>query len=471
MLSNPTRDSCIPKLDKNYDPGAVDDLLEDTQSFDEKERISGNAVEPLYEELKKVYDWTEEETKSKPRVKGDQRMYYGANDKLDPADRMVEPFKEPEEIHGPTKTYASSPNLLPLLLARDGSGGPEVSATPYAAASPGRREGPANAGNASRSNYLALKTTDDMFKGGSEQSNSTGEKLRGPSVIGAAAEWRAQKVSGVRNGAAPGKDAAGWSLTNRGRYIDTDSRSPYENGKYLESQPPREPGRVRNIDREKQTVISSRDLHESFVEPLEWIDDFDEDATVRLSRSLKTVDANANIAYIESNTIVQEKSLVNGSTVDTVRAVESTTLKSAASKVALVARPSLDAPQLLRSEVRIKRDAAFPRDAIYDDANQRDEEVSNNVQLSNSYEDADDARQKLSDSNKELEEYDVLDDEDEYEKVARSANSKRKKHVTKKKSKKQKKRKARIITRTSRRAKLVETKRKVTATRKSIVLK
>lgn len=33
-----------------------------------------------------------------------------------------------------------------------------------------------------------------MFKGGSEQSNSTGEKLRGPSAIGTTGEWQTQKV-------------------------------------------------------------------------------------------------------------------------------------------------------------------------------------------------------------------------------------------------------------------------------------
>ena len=92
---------------------------------------------------------------------------------------------------------ASSPNLLPLLLVHAGSGKSEIGERIYQSVSSGEREGPATAAsaNVSQSNYFALKSTDDMFKGGPEQGNSTGEKLRGPArAIETAREWQAQKV-------------------------------------------------------------------------------------------------------------------------------------------------------------------------------------------------------------------------------------------------------------------------------------
>lgn len=46
----------------------------------------------------------------------------------------------------------------------------------------------------------------------------------------------------------------------------------------------------RNVNSEKQAVINSQDLHESFVESLDWHDDFDDDVKVRLGRGLKAVD-------------------------------------------------------------------------------------------------------------------------------------------------------------------------------------
>lgn len=62
-------------------------------------------MKPLYEELKKIYDWNEDESrKSKPRIKGDQRMYHESNEK--PC--STEPLKDqidPSEVHdGPTET-------------------------------------------------------------------------------------------------------------------------------------------------------------------------------------------------------------------------------------------------------------------------------------------------------------------------------------------------------------------------------
>lgn len=46
----------------------------------------------------------------------------------------------------------------------------------------------------------------------------------------------------------------------------------------------------RNLNsRNNQAAISSRDLHESFVEPLEWHDNFDDNVKVRFGRGLKAV--------------------------------------------------------------------------------------------------------------------------------------------------------------------------------------
>ncbi|XP_047345265.1 trichohyalin-like isoform X2 [Vespa velutina] len=68
----------------------------------------------LYEELKKLYDWEDNENKNGPRFKGDQRMHQESNDDLE-------------------------------------------------------RKTNNNNNNTSASNYMALKKTDDLFKGGVEQ--------------------------------------------------------------------------------------------------------------------------------------------------------------------------------------------------------------------------------------------------------------------------------------------------------------
>lgn len=45
----------------------------------------------------------------------------------------------------------------------------------------------------------------------------------------------------------------------------------------------------RNLNLEKQAMINSEDLHESFVESLDWHDDFDDNMKVRLGRGLKAI--------------------------------------------------------------------------------------------------------------------------------------------------------------------------------------
>ncbi|XP_071868035.1 uncharacterized protein [Bombus fervidus] len=407
MILNPAK--YILKVDTNSDPGAIDDFCDDIQYLDEKKEIAPDNVEPLYEELKKIYDWNEDETKVKPRIKGDQRMYHESYDKVDSIDRIAgEPFKdqvEPPQVHDdPTKTFVSSPNLSPLLLVYTGSGKSEI-------------------GERTISNKLLARLT--FFRSINLES----------------------QVSGVRNGGAKGKDAVSWSLTGQKQYIDTDSRSPYENRKYLESQVPRGWEHVQNIDRVKQTIVSSKDLHESFVEPLEWIDDFDKDIRVRLSRSLKTVDSNT-LAYIESSTTKYEKSPVNGF-IDRAPIENGTTLKTEDSKVALVTHPPLDIQQLFQDDRRTKREVGTLYDTYDDDEDRRNrdsermdydlyssdkEKTSDNFQLLNSYDDTDDENQELFNS-KDVEEYDYLDDdEDDYGGIVRNADSKRKEHAVKKKS-------------------------------------
>lgn len=67
--------------------------------------------------------------------------------------------------------------------------------------------------------------------------------------------------------------------------ISTDSGSPYENRKYIE--PASSKMWKENL---KQAVISSQDLHESFIEFLDWHDDFDDNTMIRFGRGLKAVD-------------------------------------------------------------------------------------------------------------------------------------------------------------------------------------
>ncbi|XP_076544253.1 uncharacterized protein LOC117603490 [Osmia lignaria lignaria] len=408
--------------EKDLDPEMIDDILEDIQSIDRKNEKTSN-FEPLYEELKKIYDWNQDELQNKPRIKGDHRMYYGANDKLDPTNKMSESLAGQIEV----------PETEGRSVAGTKTCSTESSDHPESRSS----------SNVSQNNYFALKSTDDMFKGGSEQSNSTEVKLREPSSIGTVVEWRGQKVSGVSNEPAREKDAGSWSLTGRGQYIDTDSRSPYENRKYLESRLPRE--RVQNIDREKQTVISSGDLHESFVEPLDWNDDFDEDTRLRLSRSLKTIDRDNpesskdkidhfgadSVTKVEdgekrTSTLITERALLNVST--EISKIPDSTMKTTSkledSQLALLQYPPLDLLELFNKNTnRMKRQAPLPYDTFYDDTNEppADSEkldyygypkkggrMNNPVQS------------LISKSDEGMERYDTMEDEN-YGKVARRA--------------------------------------------------
>ncbi|XP_035728990.1 putative uncharacterized protein DDB_G0282499 [Vespa mandarinia] len=77
-------------------------------------------------------------------------------------------------------------------------------------------------------------------------------------------------------------------LSKRKTAPETDSGSPYENGKYHDSMNELEEN-VPSIDGDKRSLLESKDMHESFVEPMDRIDDFDDDIKVRLGRGLKTI--------------------------------------------------------------------------------------------------------------------------------------------------------------------------------------
>lgn len=69
--------------------------------------------------------------------------------------------------------------------------------------------------------------------------------------------------------------------------FDVDSGSPYENRGYVEM---RDALKRNTISGQQTAVISPQDLRESFVESLDWHDDLDDAAKIRLSRGLKAVD-------------------------------------------------------------------------------------------------------------------------------------------------------------------------------------
>lgn len=246
-------------------------------------------------------------------------------------------------------------------------------------------------------------------------------------------------MNGAEDDGVPGKDVASRSLMTgqRRRYTDiTDPFPRHEDAKYARS--PRSgydrEKRMRNIiDREKQMIISSRDLHESFVEPLELVDDSDKDIRVRLGRSLKSVDTGI-AGYVGSMA-------VNGSGQPGIgdRPIENTS--SIRSGFALAANPSpFDLENLFKG--RVKRQAAsLPYDAYYDEMNQRGANPDSETMYYNRYiknEENDhfqpyENRDKVS-SLKDLE-LGKSSDADDYNRVSRNKDpAKKKKHNAKKKN-------------------------------------
>lgn len=176
------------------------------------------------------------------------------------------------------------------------------------------------------------------------------------------------------------KGVASRSLTRdqRRRYVDTDTnQSPrYEYEKYARLRSPRNHDRERRvkdiIDREKQMIISSRDLHESFVEPLELVDDSDKDIRVRLGRSLKSVEISGKSREISrgDGSGPAEWSVVNGSNGARISAAIE---KPADAGLFAPSRSDRGVEGTFdrKDEGRVKRQISLPYEAYYDEVNQR----------------------------------------------------------------------------------------------------
>ncbi|XP_076679576.1 uncharacterized protein LOC143374910 [Andrena cerasifolii] len=193
-------------------------------------------------------------------------------------------------------------------------------------------------------------------------------------------------------------------------------------------------------------VISSMDLHESFVEPLDWIDDFDKDIRVRLSRDLKAVDDtssdSAKNVYVPSDlTKVQESTV---STLGkTCTEISPASAKSPTLEIAFMPPASNIHDLPGRDSVRVRREVDVPYETYYDDISehQQDSErtdynrysknaeaMDDRLQLLNSYGDVEDVRRRLSRSHTKIKGHDSLEDDDsegDYKEVVRNARSKK----------------------------------------------
>ncbi|KAK2580450.1 hypothetical protein KPH14_006193 [Odynerus spinipes] len=223
----------LPEYNKQSDTiksSGLDNRLGNPQKLNSKDNIDDD-IDTVYDEMKKIYDWEDNESKNRLRLKGDQRLYE-------------------ESKNNPEK----------------------------------------DTNGTSGTNYMALKKTDDLFKGGIEQSDIFDEKSSPNSTKSSKSqddsiksEWKVIPVMETLNDSRPKSSEVLRSVESEQRTkLEADSGSPYENGKYLES-----------LEREgndnERFAIESNDMHESFVEPLDGVDDFD-DIRVRLGRSLKTID-------------------------------------------------------------------------------------------------------------------------------------------------------------------------------------
>ncbi|XP_043493647.1 protein PFC0760c-like, partial [Polistes fuscatus] len=253
----------LPEHDKkldNVDQTRLENRV-GSKKLDEKEY---DDIDNVYDELKKLYDWEDNENKNGPRLKGDQRMHLDASE---------------DDFEIKTNTNDNNNNN--------------------------------NSNNTSESNYLALKKTDDLFKGGLEQSDIFEERSSNKSQnqhhhqnssnnYAGNIEWKViPVVETINDSRSKSSGVVRSGLSKRKTAPENDSGSPYENGKYHDSMNELEEN-VRNvIDGDKRSVLESKDMHESFVEPMDRIDDFDDDIKVRLGRGLKTIDDN----YLKNATI------------------------------------------------------------------------------------------------------------------------------------------------------------------------
>lgn len=119
-------------------------------------------------------------------------------------------------------------------------------------------------------------------------------------------------------------------------------------------------------------IISSRDLHESFVEPLELVDDSDKDIRVRLGRSLKSVEISGKSREISrgDGSGPAEWSVVNGSNGARISAAIE---KPADAGLFAPSRSDRGVEGTFdrKDEGRVKRQISLPYEAYYDEVNQR----------------------------------------------------------------------------------------------------
>ncbi|XP_011698894.1 PREDICTED: uncharacterized protein LOC105456502 isoform X2 [Wasmannia auropunctata] len=243
-----------------------DDRSEDHYYYQDND---SNNVESLYEELKSVYDWPDGELKSRPRLRGDQRLRYESDDTLDTNPFQLQPLND---------RFLSS----------------------------GQND------NAQR----RFQSIDASRMSGFEQSST---KENSPSIfsVRTTAKPKVSMISEDKN----------IPFTERRSIIDTDSGSPYENTKYVESKT--DELLKRNLNLEKQAAISPQDLRESFVESLDWHDDVDDDVKVRLGRGLKAINdteiSGLNKTY---KSYYQDKLNVNNATTSQTFRDNSSTLQN-----------------------------------------------------------------------------------------------------------------------------------------------
>ncbi|KAG5315389.1 MOS1T transposase, partial [Pseudoatta argentina] len=215
-------------MDQNKELETSKDFYEDLgndRSEDDYQENNSNNIEFLYEELKNLYDWPNGELKSRLRLRGDQRLRYESDGILDTNPSQLQPLNDRflnSSQNNKTQERFQSIDASWMIV---------------------------DSNSILASNYFTLKVMDDMFKDDIVSEDKNVPLSKGRPVI------------------------------------DTDSETPHENTKYIESKT--HELLKRNLNLEEQAAISSQDLYESFVESPYWHDD--SNIKVRLGRGLKAI--------------------------------------------------------------------------------------------------------------------------------------------------------------------------------------
>ncbi|XP_033209870.1 uncharacterized protein LOC117168377 isoform X2 [Belonocnema kinseyi] len=145
----------------------------------------------------------------------------------------------------------------------------------------------------SGSSFLALKSTDDMFKGGIEQSNPSEKKTSNGLIPSQkTSEWKVVKAG----------DSSTYSVNdqiNANKSSESRFDKPAIEADFIfkeeDVETPEEISCKKNkyCSQDTRSILNSDDLmHESFVESLDWMNDFgdDDDEKIRLGRGLKSLE-------------------------------------------------------------------------------------------------------------------------------------------------------------------------------------